>query len=69
LPLVGTILALWDHSSTFVLVRLVRVFTERGSVSQLMLENAVLRDQVKIPEHKMQNPGHDGLRRPDSRLL
>ena len=32
----------------FVLVRLVAVLTGRGSVSQLQLENAVLRHQVKV---------------------
>jgi putative transposase len=40
----------------FVLVRLVRVLTRRGSVSQLELENAVLRHQVKVLRRSVRRP-------------
>jgi hypothetical protein len=40
----------------FVLVRLVGVLTGRGSVSQLQLENAVLRHQVKVLRRTISHP-------------
>jgi hypothetical protein len=40
----------------FVLVRLVRGLTGRGSVSQLQLENAVLRHQVKVLRRSVRRP-------------
>jgi putative transposase len=40
----------------FVLVRLVGVLTGRGSVSQLQLENAVLRHQVKVLRRTISRP-------------
>jgi transposase InsO family protein len=40
----------------FVLVRLVAVLTGRGSVSQLQLENAVLRHQVKVLRRTVHRP-------------
>jgi hypothetical protein len=40
----------------FVLVRLVGVLTGRGSVSQLQLENAVLRHQVKVLRRTVRRP-------------
>jgi putative transposase len=40
----------------FVLVRLVAVLTRRGSVSQLQLENAVLRHQVKVLRRTVRRP-------------
>src|SRR5918995_4600220 len=40
----------------FVLVRLVGVLTGRSSVSQLQLENAVLRHQVKVLRRSVHRP-------------
>jgi hypothetical protein len=40
----------------FVLVRGIRVLTGRGSVSQLQLENAVLRHQVKVLRRTVRRP-------------
>ncbi len=40
----------------FVLVRLVRGLTGRGSVSQLQLENAVLRHQVRVLRRTVRRP-------------
>jgi len=40
----------------FVIVRLLGVFTGRGSVSQLQLENAVLRHQVKVLRRTVRRP-------------
>jgi putative transposase len=40
----------------FVLVRLVRLFTGRGSVSQLQLENAVLRHQLRVLRRSVGRP-------------
>jgi transposase InsO family protein len=40
----------------FVLVRLVAVLTRRGSVSQLQLENAVFRHQVKVLRRTVRRP-------------
>src|ERR671918_2895651 len=40
----------------FVLVRLVGVLTRPGSVSQLQLENAVLRHQVKVLRRSVHRP-------------
>jgi hypothetical protein len=40
----------------FVLVRLVRVFAGSGDVSQLQLENAVLRHQVKVLRRTVRRP-------------
>jgi putative transposase len=50
----------------FVLVRLVGVLTRRGSVSQLQLENAVLRHQVKVLRRTVRRPE---LRNPDRAFL
>ena len=50
----------------FMLVRLVGVLTGRGSVSQLQLENAVLRHQVKVLSRKA---GRPKLRRIDKAFL
>jgi hypothetical protein len=40
----------------FVLVRLLGVLSRRGSVSQLQLENAVLRHQVKVLRRSVRRP-------------
>ena len=40
----------------FLLVRLVGLFTARGSVSQLQLENAVLRHQVRVLRRTVSRP-------------
>jgi hypothetical protein len=40
----------------FILVRLVGVFTGRGSVSQLQLENAVLRHQLRVLRRTVRRP-------------
>jgi putative transposase len=40
----------------FVLIRLIRVLTGRGSVSQLQLENAVLRLQVRVLRRSVRRP-------------
>jgi hypothetical protein len=40
----------------FVLIRLVGVFTRGGSVSELQLENAVLRHQLKILRRTVHRP-------------
>jgi hypothetical protein len=40
----------------FVLVRGIGVLTRRGSVSQLQLENAVLRHQVKVLRRTVRRP-------------
>ena len=40
----------------FVLIRLIGVLTGRGSVSQLQLENAVLRHQVRVLRRSVRRP-------------
>jgi putative transposase len=53
---VGSIPRALRSFAYFVLVRLVRGLTGRGSVSQLQLENAVLRHQVKVLRRTVRRP-------------
>jgi putative transposase len=56
LTLVGSIPRALRSFVYFVLVRLVGVLTRRGSISQLELENAALRHQVKVLRRSVRRP-------------
>ena len=56
MTLVGSISRALRSFVYFVLVRLVGVLTRRGSVSQLQLENAVLRHQVQVLRRTVRRP-------------
>ena len=56
LTLVGTIRRALRSFAYFVLVRLIGSLTRRGRVSQLQLENAVLRHQVKVLRRTVRRP-------------